>query len=673
MDDNKSDEGAVIALNLSDEDLLTLISKPLAEAQTYWNNKLKAVREDNMSLWLPNQWEGTEVYDYQTNYLYQDNRIFPAVETVVSVVNARIPQPDVMPGQDSIISMQIAKDVGKIIEAFVKKYGVDEVFRLNVRNLLLKRIGYVKLRFDKSIGRDGEIVVENVMPEDVIVDMDAKMGDTPRFIAHRIKNHTGEELIAMFPDSRQKIYEMLQVNRRDSKGELVAYKSQLARKRDLWEVWFRYYDEETGKYMGGLAVMDEFFKLVIHKDRNPNWNYEDDKTATGNFLDSPEPPIIPINYLNDGSSYIDLVSLVEQAAGLQKALNYRGLQIMENADQASSGIVFNTNMISKEEVAMLVGSPDEKIGVQGNVNEAMSRIPTPQLANYVIEDKLDIRNELDNIMGTHETTRGEASPNRTLGQDQLQRESDYGRMDEIARAVERQGSKVYRYLLQMMKVFYTEDHYFKAVGEDGQFDFLTMNSDMIEDGLDITVAAGSVKPINRASQQKWVGDLVSAGMIDPLTVYEVAAGGNLPSPKKMLERFILYQNDPKAFMETAKEDEFNRQAFMDVQILNRGEVPKARDEYTPAYFKFMNGYMMSGEFDNLPPLVKQLYIEYLRTAQEQAGRQLQAMMTQMPTQEELDMAAQQEATSMQASNQMQPPMPAEESPNPAAKQKTPVA
>jgi hypothetical protein len=45
----------------------------------------------------------------------------------------------------------------------------------------------------------------------------------------------------------------------------------------------------------------------------------------------------------------------------------------------------------------------------------------------------------------------------------------------------------------------------------------------------------------------------------------------------------------------------------------------------------------------------------------------------MPTQEELDMAAQQEATSMQASNQMQSPMPAEESPNPAAKQKTPVA
>jgi hypothetical protein len=641
-----SENPVVFDLNVADSDLLNLIKKPIAESEAYWNDtfNLKKVRESNMNLWLPNHWKNKDVYDYQEEYLYQDNRTFTSVETICSVVNSRVAQPDVMPGQDSIISRQIALDLQKVIYAHSTKYRTSDIFRISTRNLLLKRIGFVKLRWDPSRGKHGDIVPEHVNPEDIVVDMDARWGDVPRFIAQRIKNKTGEELIAMFPEQRQAIYKMLGVNRRDTKGNLVAYKSQLGKKKNIWEVWFRYYDEATKQYSGGLSYVDENFGAVLAKMRNPNWNYEDEdvKGEVSNLLDFPAPPFIPVNYLNDGTSYIDLTTMVEQAAPLQRILDRRGFQIMENAEMAGSGLIFNTLMIKKEDIARLTGSPDERIGVKGNVNEAVTRVAPPPLPNYVIEDKNDARNEMDNIFATHDITRGQDSGSKTLGQDQMQQGQDYTRMDDIARAVERQSAQYYRYLVQMMKVYYTEEHWMWAAGEDGQFDRVMMKADLIEDGIDVSVEASSTLPPNKASQLKFAADLAAPGLIDPLSLYEVGSGGTLPSPKKMIERLIKWKTDPTSFAADVQAESINREALMDIQVLLRGEMPKPRNEISPDYLKYLNNYMTSnGDFMKEPDLIKSMFVEWARLCQETAQAQLEAMQSQLPTPQEMQAANQQ--------------------------------
>ena len=151
--DNTNVDGAVFEVNLEDNDLLELIKKPLTESENHWEEKLGSVRKDNMNLWLPEHWKGQDVYDYQEQYLYQDNRIFTSVETVVSVVNARIPQPEVIPAQDTISSIQVAKDLGKVLYAHSEKFQTDDLFRIAVRNLILKRVGFIKLRWDPSVGK----------------------------------------------------------------------------------------------------------------------------------------------------------------------------------------------------------------------------------------------------------------------------------------------------------------------------------------------------------------------------------------------------------------------------------------------------------------------------------------------------------------------------------------
>jgi hypothetical protein len=644
LETSNSDSPVIFDLKMEDSELLSLIAKPIRESEKYWDDtfNLKEVRDTNVNLWLPNHWKDKDYYDYQEDYLYQDNRIFTSVETICSVVNSRIAQPDVMPAQDNIISQQLGKDLQATLYAHSEKYRTNDIFRISTRNLLLKRIGYVKLRFDKSRGENGDIVPEHVLPEDIVVDQDARWGDVPRFIAQKIRNKTGEELIAMFPEAKQAIYKMLGVNRFDGKGNLVAYKSQLGKKKNIWEVWFRYYDPEKETYGGGLAYVDENFQEVLGKMRNPNWNYDDDYSNgyCSNLLDFPAPPFIPINYLNDGTSYIDLTSMVEQAAPLQRILDRRGFQIMENAEQAGSGLIFNTQMIKKEDIAKLTGSPDERVGVKGDVNKAVTRVSPPPLPQYVIEDKMDARNEIDNIFATHDISRGQQSGNKTLGQDQLQQNQDYTRMDDIARAVERMAAGYYRYLVQMMKVYYTEDHWFKATGEDGQFDFIVMRHDLIQDGVDVTVGAGSTLPVNKTTQQNQISTLAPLGLIDPLTIYEVAGGAPMPSPKKMMERLILWKTDPMSFLGKVKSDDFDRQAFMDIQILNGGEMPKEHDEITPEYLKFLNNYMISGEFDKKPDNVKSLFLLWANQCKAQAQRAMEMAMTQLPTPEE-----------MQASNQ----------------------
>jgi hypothetical protein len=564
--------------------------------------------------------------------------------------------PSISPGQDSPTSIQLADDVRLAMFAYATRYQVQDIFRVATRNLMLKREAYIKLRWDESVGKNGEIVSELVLPEDMIIDKDAKWNETPRFMAQKIKDKSYEELCAVFPESTQKIYELAGVNRKNGKGELVAYKSQLAKKKDIYEVWFKYYDE--GQYKAGVMWIDELFQCVLGKMENPNWNYDEKEGVSNNVLDNPKPPFIPFNYLNDGSSYIDLTSMVEQATSMQKIVDRRGFQIMENADQSGSGIVFNTTMITKEDIAKLTGSPEERIGVKGNVGDAMARINPPILPNYVLDDKQDARQQVDDIFGTHDISRGKDSGNKTLGQDKLQVNQDYTRIDDISRAVLRSSVQFYTYLAQMMKVYYTEEHWFKATGEDGQFDFVMMKNDLIEDGIDITVEEGSNMPMNKGQQSEFAANLAQLGMIDPLTLYEVGTGMPLPAPKKMLERLMTYQSDPMAFAGMAETDEIDRNAMADIQILNSGELPKLRTEVSPEYLQFFTTYMLGVDYKNAvkrKPEIEELYVVYLTECQKIAQKKLEQLMSQMPTQQEMDLQNQKDLKQSQDANQLQPP------------------
>lgn len=623
-DDVKSEDVAeettLFNLNLKDEEIIRMLKKPIEKSEQVWESRygLSKVRDTNRKLWLGDHLDKSALYDH--NVPYVDNRIFVSVETVVATVNARIPQPEVFPANDTKTSKQLAQDVEKGCEAHSEKHFLNNKFKYATRNLLTDRIGWVKLRWDESFGAKGDIIPEVIPPENIIVDHTAKPGDNPKFISEKLEN-TVEELIIKFPDSEDDLLKSLGITRgvRTQLDKLVNYN----------ETWFSYY--EDGKLKEGLAW--HFRNVVLGKVENPNWNYKKNKEREANFLDSPPKPYVPMNFLNTGRYFIDETTLIEQAKPLQDVLNKRGRQIVENADDVGGGWIISTKAMTADAAEELTGARDEKIMVKTeDVRSAVNRMPVAAFPNYVIEDKFDARSEIDNVFSTHDISRGERSKNITLGQDQMQQQADFGRQDEIVRAIETTADRYFKLLVQLMKVFYTDEHWFRIVGEDGKFDSVMMKSDNIEDGIDLKVKSGSTMPLNKEGMKAMAVKMAELNLIDPLTFFEDA---ELSNPTKRMERLFKWQVDPASMVEGLNMENFDRTAFMDIQIILAGAIAKPRDEVMPEHLDYHNKFLMTGEFRTQKDEIKQNMVNHITLETEEMRRTLQLEETQMPTPEEI--------------------------------------
>ena len=642
--------------SVTDKELLDIVRKQIPASESYWNNKkgfnLAETQKQNTNLWLGKHYEGIELYDHQVPYM--DNRIFTDVETVVASVTARVPQPEVYPSQDTTTSKQLAKDLEATLVRYTEKNRVMSVHvKVAVRHMLLSRIGWIKLRWDESKGKNGDIVTEFVLPEDIVVDKNAKYGQEPMFIAQWLECSL-DELVTKFSNAKDKIYSELGIQRgvKTQLQKLVRYK----------EIWFTYLKDGAKKEGVAWTFNDT---IVLGKMKNPNWNYSKSSEFQRNYLDNPAKPYIPFNYLNLGRHYIDDISLVEQAKIPQDILNKRGRQIVENADSTNGGWVFSSKALSKDDAAELTGASDEKIVVDADdVRTAVSRIPMDALPNYVLEDKFDARNVIDNVFATHNVTRGEESGSNTLGQDVLQKNQDLGRQDDIVRAIDDAMDMYYQYLCQMFKVFYTDEHWFKITGEDGQFDSVVMKSDNIEDGIEIQVKSGTTLPVDKASMRATALKLAELQAIDPLTLYEDLY---LPNPQKRFDRLIQWISDPASFTQGTKGEELDREAFMDIQILNAGVAAKPRDDITEQHMNYHRKYIMGGQYRKLKDNVKQLHIDHMALETEELRRTLMLEETQLPIAEETELANQTTDQQMQAQMIEQNAQAGGQAPQPGAK------
>lgn len=616
------DEGLVFDLEeLSDKELIALLKNQITKSESFWNNKkgfdLKQLRETNEKLWLGQQIDESKLYDHNARYI--DNRIFTSTETIVSSVTARSPQPDVYPAQDTITSKQLAQDLSDSLIGYSEKYHINMQFKFATRHMLIYRLGCLKLRWDENIGENGEIVTEYVLPHDITIHKDARPGENPKFIAHYIES-TIDEVVQKFPDSKDKIYKEFGIRQGtpNQLNQVIGYK----------EIWFSYSHE--GEPQEGVCWIYKD-TIVLGKMKNPNWNYSKSSEFKHNYFDSPLKPFIFFNHLNLGKYAVDDVTLIEQAKFLQDNLNKRGKQISENADGANSGWVFNSRQLSKDDAADIIGAPDEKIMVDGDVSQAVSRFPVYSLPSYVIEDKIDMRNEIDNIFATHKPSRGEETGSRTLGQDVLQKNQDFSRQDDIVRSIDDAADRYYQYLTQMMKVYYTKKHWFKISGENGQFDFVVMQSDNIEDGIEVRVKSGSTMPVDKNMMRATAMELVGLKAIDPLTLFEDL---NMPNPQKRLERLITWTTAPEKFVTDMEGGEFDREAFMDIQILNAGTLADTRKEVTPEHLSYHSKYLMTGDYRQRSDKVKKLHVDHITLETEELRRTLTLEETQLPTKEE---------------------------------------
>lgn len=617
------DSQAVFNLEMDDEEITGQLNRRIEDSLSYWNNptthNLEDTRKSNVALWL-----GKTKRTARNSSRYVDpiidNRVFASMEAIISHVTSRPPQAEVMPSQDSERSRLLARDVEKVALAHAKKYYLADKLKASVRNLMLKRIGLLHLRWDPNIGEHGEIVVEAVNPDHVVIDKNTPQGDNPGFISHTFTAPL-DKLLAKFPDAKEKIFKELGIVRGTplQMAQVVAYR----------QVFFTSYKDGKPKE----CVAWYFNKCCLGKMENPNWLPENEKGKRRNFLDAPLKPYIPINYINDGQHWIDNTSAIELTRTLQEGLNKRNIQIAENVEHANGQRVFASGALSTDQASKLTGSPNQKIIVKTqDVRTAVTNLQGQQLPQYVFTDKYDMRNEIDNILGTPNVFRGEQSNSNTLGQDVMVRNQAFSRQDDILRAIDIAMDKYFKYFVQMMKVYYTEEHYFTVTGEDGRYDYIAMSGNTIEEGIDISVQTGSTLAFDKERAEAVALKLASMKLIDPLTLYEDL---RMPNAQKRYERLIKYNVDPTLLAMDMKKEDADREAYIDYTIIMDGKKAEPRDEVTEEHLKSHNKQMMEAEFRKAKPEIQQALVDHVTLETENLRKRLMLEATQLPAAAEM--------------------------------------
>ena len=602
-----------LSIKLSDEEIIRIIGKRVEDSEQFWNRELKLdeVRKRSEKYWLNDSVDESDLYEYQIPY--KNNRMLVDIETLLAVVLMQKAEPMVMEAQDTDASRQLAQDLQTVLLGLYEDLYLKQKLTLVARHLLVGlRLGVLKYRWNPYVGMrqpdgsmSGAIEVSVVRPQRVVLEEGSSDPDNVGLVAEYIPA-TIEELVNKYPDKKDELFRQFGISR--------GVRTQMARQVGYMEIWFEFYDENGDKKS---ATCWKCKDVVLDKMLNPNWKYSEKDPITGeeitpfNFFDRAKHPYIFFNHLNLGKHAIDDTSLAEQAQPLQDILNKRGRQIVENADQATAGLVGNKEMISEESLSKLTGDPGEKIMVAGDVNKAVSRLPYNPLPNYVVQDKTDARNEIDNMFGANAAIRGEVQKgDQTLGETVLSQRANMGRSQTIADSLENGMDKLYKALTQMIVVFWDEPQKIRYVGQEGKTTFTEFSSGKIEPGTQVRVKAGSLIPRDKVAERQATMQL--AQMLDPLSLAE---GLDKPNPKEFAKRLVLFRADPARYMAEVLEmtqPGTDQQAMADIQAILGGQPVQPPQAPSQEYVLTIDQFISSQTFKDLPPEQQQTLTEFAR-------------------------------------------------------------
>jgi len=605
-------------LNLDDEQILRVTANQLQGDIDFWEQEpwlLTRTDKENIAYLLGIQ-KDAKVTNPNTQTPYVDNRLFTGVRAIQAYVTGQTAKPEIIPSKGGDKEKHIARQLEMGLYQHALDHEVNQVMRLALKNLVTRKRGYIKLRYDDDYGPFGDVCTENVDPADIVIGWDSTYGGNPTRIWHRQKA-TIQGLCDKFPDQKDAIYTAYDIKR--------GVYSQTSKVVQYWECWFTYYDQD-GEEAEGLAWVITDKRVVLGKMENPNWLSKDSKKQEliANITAYPIKPFIILNYWNSGRSYIDETCLLDQAIPMQDILNKRGRQIVENADYANPRILANGSLWDEGDAKKFVNKSPKTIGLlnnmspEGNINNAVTVIPPTSLPSYVVEDKFDARNEIDAMMGTPTQFRGQNGDTKspTLGQDLMVKNQAAALQDDLVGVVMRAWRTYYIYLLQMMNVYLPDDYYVMTQGKDGEYTHIMLNNDTIDSNVRVSVRVDSTLPLDKESQRATAIQLAQMNKIDLLSLYELLG---MPEPETIVERTLRAQLDPITYIQSVSQQLMSNEAEMDIRLLIAGKVPEERDDYNEDYLNHFNLYLTKNEFHMLTPDVQNRISSFLNLVANKAA------------------------------------------------------
>jgi len=565
---------------IDDSVFLSAVKRRHEEAESHWNTKpydLKKVRERNNREYLGTYLDDKLIDERYQEY-YQDNRQFTSVRSIVPFLTARVTAPEVTPSNGNDLSIQFAHDFEEVLLRHAEDQQAKSLVRLAVQDVLRgERVGILKWRYDASLD---DVILEHVPADSVIIGKRARQFEEPDYVCHTIEKSVAD-ILRMFPDNADKIKKVFGISR--------GTPSQLEKVYKIREEWL--WMDAEGKRQ--LCVGWRWQNCLFGKITDPNWSEKGKNVIKRQMI-----PFVFFNFLNDGSGWVDQTAFIEQAHWLQSNYNKRGQTIAENAKYGGTGVpIFAKGAIAQKDVAKIRFSPIQRVLLDSpDVSKAFTVWQSTPLPQYIVEDKYDDRNSIDNVWGTPNIFRGEQSKNNTLGQDVIVRDQAEGRLGDPVDCIDASMTRFYQLEAQMLYRYFDEKKYYNYIGNDGKFVSVAIDqADIAKNlGIKINVKAGTSLPIDRAQKRATIMELLKIGKVGTLAAYKEL--GVFEDPEAAYKEFVLEQLDPIKSLQDVDKQVFSREANEDLQLVIGGKVPEEREDIGPEYIAYLNEWLLTDKY-----------------------------------------------------------------------------
>lgn len=579
--DSLINEADALTIETSDAELINHVEARIKQSKDWYvkEKNLPARQDRNFNLLMGRGEDDKSFKKYSSRY--KDNAIWEGEASIKPIALSRLPDFMVNPGTDNPDSVQIAQQIGDIIDTDLKRRENRQVLgKSALKHHPVYFIGVIKCRWDKDKNGLGDYVFESVHPKNIVLDNTATDNDPTKmdFIAESLPISI-KELLILFPNKKEEIYKELDLSDNDPEEG-----KKLSTKWNIYEVWFKWYEKGTNDagettYKPIECLLWKYKKILFKKIKNPYWDWKgqsklfidgqpagtavlqqlmqqsmmtgqvpqgvENKTVFKNYFEMPMKPYILIGYEQWGEMAYDETTRIEQVIPLQQDADKRGRQITEMSDRARGKHVFSTaSGLKKEDIQNLdLNNPDVDLLVNGDdVRKVHDFIQGEQPSEALFRDKELQKTAIFNKMGVHDTTRGEMTPGKPGVSDQIAREADYGRIDDLAEEIINAPAEMMaKWAMHMIKMFYTEDHFKRILGPDGSSTFAKINSDMVEEGMEIIVSASGT---DKVMKQRTAVQLAQMKMTDPLSFYQDLG---FKDAKLRAEKLFMFTADPQGY------------------------------------------------------------------------------------------------------------------------------
>ena len=482
---------------MKDEDLLTQIEEWVKESETYYT-LLRPIWEQNLEYYHGIQTDVGSIRGRASRAI--ENRMFMAVETMIPIATSRLPDIEVRSGDEDEQSQMNANELQDIIGYQMERLTIQAKAEQFLRDMIIKRYGVFKINWN-PVEDDVDLIVRD--PRKIRI---PKFGRTNRDLAFII-----EELEMSYGQIVDKFDEKKAEEVREESPKVGIGNTEEEKNREatftVLEVW-------TNDFVAWKAG-----SIILDKKPNPFFNFDGKKN---NYFDTPKKPYVIKSLFETDESMIGDTDYIQQMISIQDNINTRKRQIEDVvAKVANTPLLIDSDTMSEEQAANITNEPGLIIYGKNAADGTKIRFEQPgQLPNDVFLDLEGSRSSFDNIWGIHSTTRGEREGKETLGGRQLLKAADLGRIDLVARQLERALDEVAGWFAQLIKLFYTEEKSFSIAGEDGTIFINNFTGERVANNVKLRVMAGSTLPKDEITQRQEAIELWQLKAIGVRTLYK---------------------------------------------------------------------------------------------------------------------------------------------------------